>query len=175
MAVFGQNRFRMKLHTFDWKMLVAHTHDFAIIGPGGDFQALRQTCAFDHQRVIARGLERTWQIAKNSLLCVLDVRSLAVHQSLGVHDPAAKGLADALVAEAHAEYGDFPGKAPDQRHRHPGFIGRAGTRRNHDVLGLERCDFLQRDFVVAVDHDFLSQLAQILHQVVGERIIVVYH
>ena len=49
MAVLGLDRLGVKLHALDGHDLVAHTHDFAIIGPGRDFQALRQRFALYDQ------------------------------------------------------------------------------------------------------------------------------
>ena len=49
MTVFGQDGFRMELHALNIEFLVAYAHDFAVISPCGDFQAIRQRCAFDGQ------------------------------------------------------------------------------------------------------------------------------
>jgi hypothetical protein len=53
-------------------------------------------------------------------------RGLAVHQLLGMHDLAAEGRADALVAEADAEQRNLAGELLDRRHRDAGFGRRAG-------------------------------------------------
>ena len=98
-----------------------------------------------------------------------------MHQLLGVDDLAAEGLADALVAEAHAENRHLAGEFLDQRHRDARLVGRARAGRNHDMVGLERRDLLHRDLVVAEYPHLLAQLAEILHQVVGEGIVVVDH
>ena len=75
--------------------------------------------------------------------------SLAVHHALRAHDRAAERLADRLVAEAHAENRDLAGEALDQRHRDAGLVRRARPRRDHDALGRERVDLVERDLVVA--------------------------
>ena len=59
----------------------------------------------DHQRVVAGGLERLGQAGEHAGAVVADQRRLAVHDLRGPHDLAAEDLADALVAEAHAEDG----------------------------------------------------------------------
>jgi hypothetical protein len=92
-----------------------------------------------------------------------------------VHDMAAEGLADALVSQAHPENRDSAREALDQRDRHPGLVGRARPGRDNYILGLELGDPVQRDLVIAVHRHLLPQLAQVLHQVVGEGVVVVDH
>jgi hypothetical protein len=40
-AVLGEDGFGMKLHAFHRQLAVPHPHDLAIVGPGGDFEAVR--------------------------------------------------------------------------------------------------------------------------------------
>jgi hypothetical protein len=54
-------------------------------------------------------------------------------------------------------------------------VRRAGTRRNHDAVGLERKRLLDGQLVVAHDGQLRAQLAQILHQVIGKAVVVVNH
>ena len=44
-----------------------------------------------------------------------------------------------------------------------------------DVVRLQRGDAGEVDLVVADDFDLLAQLAEILHEVVGEAVVVVDH
>src|SRR5882762_2863671 len=59
------------------------------------------------------------------------------------------------------------------------FFGNAGilryTRagRNHDARWLQPFELLERHFVVAEDSEFFTQLAEILYEVVGERVVVI--
>src|SRR5690606_14457339 len=46
---------------------------------------------------------------------------------------------------------------------------------NADAVGLQGLDFLNGDLVVAVRVDIGTQLAEVLHEVVGEGIVVVEH
>jgi hypothetical protein len=59
----------------------------------------------DRQRVVAHHGQRIGQAGEDALALVMHRRGLAVHQLLGMHDLAAEGRADALVAEADAEQG----------------------------------------------------------------------
>ena len=43
------------------------------------------------------------------------------------------------------------------------------------MAGCQFLYFIQRDLVVPIDHDLLTQLPEILHQVVGERVVIVDH
>ena len=56
-----------------------------------------------------------------------------------------------------------------------GLTRRARPRRDDDVARLQGGDLVGRDLVVAIDAhvDGCIQLAQTLHQVVGERIVVI--
>src|SRR3989338_10665814 len=94
--------------------------------------------------MVARCGKLARQAAEPARSLMPDRRSLAVHQLPRVNDLAAEGLADALVSQADAEDGDFPGKFPDQRHRDAGLVRRAGSRGNHDAIRFEPGDVLDR-------------------------------
>ena len=175
MAELREDRLRMKLDPLHGQAPVANPHDFAIVGPGCNFELLRQGFALDDERVVACSFERLRDTAENALARVVNGRYFAMHQLPGVHDPAAEGLPDALVAETYAEDRDLTRKALDQRHRDAGFVGRARSGRNHDVRRPQRSHFFERYFVVAKHDDLLFQLTEVLHQVVRERIVVVDH
>ena len=96
-----------------------------------------------------------------------------MHQLLRTYDATAEGFTDGLVAEAHTQNGNLPGKAAQGRHRNAGFFGRAGARADHEVLGLEFGNFVQRDVVITAHVDFLAELGKILDDVVGEGVVVV--
>jgi hypothetical protein len=48
----------MELDTKDRELFVPQTHNFALGGFGGDFEAVRETRALDEQRVVAGRRER---------------------------------------------------------------------------------------------------------------------
>ncbi len=58
MAVVGEDAFRVELNAFDFECAVTHSHDHAVGGFGGDFEAVGQCVAFDDERVIAGRLNR---------------------------------------------------------------------------------------------------------------------
>src|SRR3984893_866278 len=58
MAVFGKDRFWMKLDAREWILTVPQPHDRAVIGPRGDLQLGGQTLAIDDERVVTGGRKR---------------------------------------------------------------------------------------------------------------------
>ena len=175
MAVLGEQRFGVKLHAFERQALMAHAHDFAVVGPGADVQAFGQAFALDHQAVIARARYRVGQALKHALSMVVHRRHFAVHQRFGAHNMAAKGFADGLMAQANAHNRQLAGKMLNRGHRNAGLARRTGAGAYHQILGLERFDFGRRDVVVAAHQHFLAELGEILHDVVGEAVVIVYH
>src|ERR1700686_1580800 len=83
-------------------------------------------------------------------------------------------LTDGLVTQTDPEQWDPAGERFDHFHRNTCFIRRTRPRRNKDSRRLERAlDLFDGDFVVAAHFDLLAQLTEILHEVVGKRIVVV--
>lgn len=53
MAVFGENRLRVKLHAGERVLAVTQAHHGPAVGPGGNFQLGREASGLNHERVIA--------------------------------------------------------------------------------------------------------------------------
>ena len=123
--------FGMELHALETTMrrelAVANAHDLAVLRPGRHFQSGRQRFALDGERVVARGGEGAGQAAEDARVGVMHRGSLAMHELAGMHDPAAEGGADRLVAEADAEQRQLAGEGLDRRHRDAGLGRRAGS------------------------------------------------
>ncbi len=98
-----------------------------------------------------------------------------MHEGLSADDLPAEGVTHRLVAQAHAEQRHLARERLDHFDRNTGVLGIARPRRDHDPFGRKFLDPLQRDLVVAEDLHLHPQLAEILHQVVGEGIVVVDH
>ena len=173
--VLGEQRLRMELHAFDREAAVAQAHDLAILGLGADLEAGGQRRALDDQRVIAGGDELIFDAGENPRAIMADARSLAVHHLLRAHHLAAERLADGLVAEAHAEDRNAPGQALDGLQRDPRLVRRARAGRQDQVGGRHGFDAFHRQFVIAHHAHFGTELAEVLHQVEGKRIVVVDH
>ena len=96
-----------------------------------------------------------------------------MHQALGADDVAAEGLADRLVAEAHAQDRQIGRGGRDQLQADAGLIRRAGTGREQHRFGLEGEGLGGGERIVA-DHARLGpQLVQIVDEVVGEAVIII--
>src|SRR5208282_3731918 len=60
-----------------------------------------------------------------------------------------------------------------QLHGNPGFLRSAWTGGNYNALGLPADNFVDGNLIVAMHFERTTQFAQVLGQVVGERIVVV--
>src|SRR5262249_30561954 len=98
---------------------------------------------------------------------------LAVHQVRRADDLRAEGLADRLMAETHPEDGRRAREAQYDVDADACVGGRARPGRDHDVRGRHDGDLLERDLVVADDLRVRAQLAEVLDEVVRERVVVV--
>src|SRR5574343_868689 len=174
-AVLGQDGFGVELHPLDVELSVAHAHDLAVVGPGGDLQAGRAALALDGQRVVTVDGELFGQAGEHAFLRGGDDAGLAVHLHLRPHDLAAKGRADTLVSEANAQDRQFAGKVLDGGDRDAGFGRRAGAGRDHQTVRLTRRAPFERDLVITENFDCGAEFAKVLHDVEGERVVVVHH
>src|SRR5262249_38293309 len=104
---------------------------------------------------------------------MLDLACFAVEEFRSPDDLAAERSADRLMPQAYTENGDFAGQALYQLHGNSRFTRSARARRNDDALGLAANDFVDGDFVVAMHFHVAAQLAKILREVIGERVVVV--
>src|SRR5437762_1590742 len=112
--------------------------------------------------MIARRLERPVDAAENALALMRDLRELAVHRGWRAHDLPAERLADRLQPKADAEHRDLRRGCFDKVEADAGLVGRAGTGREHDRVGVG-VDHLTRGHLVIAMHDDISpQLAKIM-------------
>src|SRR5713101_2359732 len=172
-----QHALRMELHALHREILMSQAHDDAgsvfVRSPCADFQVAWQILLGDDQRVISSRSHRRRQAAEDGLAIVLNLAGFAVHQVLRAHHLAAEGCADRLVSEADSEHGHFAREVADQFDADAGFLRSAGSGRNHDARGVHRLDLSDRHFVVAANLYPGAQFAQVLDEVVSERIVVI--
>ena len=93
----------------------------------------------------------------------------------GAGDGATERRTDRLVAEADAEHRQLARVLVDDVHHDAGAFRRARARGEQHPGGAEAGDLGHSDLVVAPDLALGAQLAQILHQVEDERVVVVDH
>jgi hypothetical protein len=175
----------MELHAFDGAMPVAQAHDGAgavfFGGPGADLEFGGEIFFFDDERVIACGRHGHGQALKDGSVVVHDGAGFAVHKIGCANYVAAEGFADGLVSEADSEDWNFSGEVADEIDADAGFARRARAGRNDNFFRMHARDFGHCDLIVAADFDvklaviviLRAQFADVLHQVVGERIVVV--
>ena len=177
-AALGEDAFGMELDALNGEgaMAQAHNHGVPIAvfgGAGGDGQFAGERALGHDERVIAGAGERGGQIVEDALAVVIDGAGFAVHEMGGADDLAAEGLADGLVAETDAEDGHFSGHVANERDENAGLAGCTGAGREQNALGPQSFHLLDGQLVVAIDLDLCAQFAQVLDQVVGERVVVV--
>src|SRR5579875_3755753 len=123
--------------------------------------------------MVARGQKRRRQALEDRAAVVVNLTGLSVIDCTGTDDAPAEGFADRLMSQTDAEQWDLPGKPANDFERDPGAAGCSRPGRDHNALGPQPGDFFDADLIVATHDELLAELAQILRQVVGKRIVVV--
>jgi len=83
-------------------------------------------------------------------------------------------MADALMAQANPQERQTRPEGADDVVGQAGFARRTRPGRNEDALRVELADLVNGNLVVAADFQGYLHLAQILDEIVGERIVIVY-
>src|SRR5256885_909041 len=104
---------------------------------------------------------------------MLDLAGLAMHQVTSANHVAAECSPDRLMSQADAENWRLSCHMTNQLHADAGVVRRARPRGDDDPLWPHALDLRGRDLIVAAHLNLLPQFAQILHQVVGEGIVVI--
>src|ERR1035437_8829034 len=172
MTVLGGNALGMKLHAVHRQARMRETHHQAIVGFGVNGQFARHASALDHQRMIARRLERPVDAAQHAGAGVLDLEHLAVRRRRA-HSLAAERVADRLMPEADTEDRNVRCGLGNQIEADAGFVRGAGPGRQHDRLRIVGDHVGGRNLVVAMHDDVRPQPAQVMEQVDGEAVVVV--
>ena len=96
-----------------------------------------------------------------------------MHKVLSILDPAAERLYDCLMPEANSQHGNPPHHLADDGDGHAGIFGSSRAGGNHQVRRPEISRFPDSDLVMPPYRDPRSQDGQCLHQIVGERVVVI--
>ena len=176
MAVLGEEALGVELHAVDGQFAVAQAHQFvAVLGPRRGLKHSRQRIV-DHQAVVARGGERRRQPGEHAATIMADAAGLAVHQPAGALDHAAESLTDRLVAQAHAQQRHARGGGGGDQGQADARLGRrARARRDHQAVWALGQHLGNGLLIVAVDRHLGAQFPQVLHQVVGETVVIIDH
>src|SRR5215831_12113981 len=124
--------------------------------------------------MVTTGLEWLLQSTKDCLAVVIYFGRFTVKEFARAHNLATKRLRYRLVTETNTEYRQLAGEVLDDLQRYARVIWSSGPGRYHDSIWLEfGFDFLNCDLIITTHFDLLAQIAEILHEVVSERIVVV--
>ncbi len=172
-TVFGEDGLGVELNAVDRKLLVHEAHDGAILSFRGDLQAIGQGVALDDEGVVAGGCDRAGKAGENTFASMENRGCFAMHEVFCADDFTSKNLADGLVAEADAEDGSGVTKLADDITTDASFVWRAGARGDANALGGEFADFVDAHSIIANHLHFRAKLAKVLHEVVGEGVVVI--
>ena len=173
-SFFGCKRFGMELNAPDGKLPVADTHNLSFVGAGGYQKALREGFGLDEEGVVAGCDQGVGQALEQVLLLVPDRGSLAVHDPVRPSDSGPERLPNALVPEANPEEGLDPSPLCDGGETDAGLVGVAGPRGKDEPVEGSCFDLIQWLEVIAHDLALSTELTEILYQVIGKGIVVVY-
>src|SRR5258708_7660655 len=169
----------MKLHAFDWIPLMAEAHDsfrpIRLGRPGAHFEFGRQVLFLHDERVITGCGEWRLKVFEDRSSVMLHLTRFAVHKVGCAYDFPAESSPQSLMAQADAQNRQFAGQMPEKIDADTCLLWGTRPGRDHNTLRAHGLNFFDRDLVVAADYHFRTQFAQILHQVVGERIVIIEH
>jgi len=123
--------------------------------------------------MITGGRHRHRETLKDRSVVVHHRARLAMHKMSGANHAAAKGFPDCLVTEADPKHWNFSCEAADQIDADARVMRRARTGGNDNPLRPQVLDLVDRDLIVAANLDLRAQLADVLNEVVSERIVIV--
>ena len=170
----GKHTLRVELHPFNRQTPVANTHDFTIIHSGsGHFETVRQAGVLDSEGVIACCGEWIRHPFKDTRVCVLDLTGFAMHQSSCAYNFASECLSDGLMPKADTKNWEEPGTAGYCLNRNAGLSRRARAWRHKQMGWCKLDNVINRDLVITFDHHFSAEFAEIVDDVIGERVVII--
>ena len=123
--------------------------------------------------MVAGGRKGRGQALEDAGAAVLDGREFAVHLAGGADDFSPEVLAHGLMAEADAQDGFFSGEGLYDVDTYTGIGGGARAGRNEHTVGVQPLGLGGSELVIAEHAHAHAQLAEVLDEVEGERIVVV--
>ena len=159
------------------KRPVTHPHDFAVVGPGGDLEAVGQRGALDRERVVTRRRERRGQLPLNTpspvcamasvLPCMSALRRAPPCRRRRGRSPGGRGTRRGSACVAP--------KRSITASEMPASVGVHGPGDMQMRSRRQARDLVQRNFVVAGHVHVFAEFAEVLDEVVGEAVVVVDH
>jgi hypothetical protein len=125
--------------------------------------------------VVSHGLEWRRDVLKDVLPVVVDKRGFAVHETRSTVYLTAIHRAEALMSEANPEHGN---PACEMFYRISRdtviFDGFAGPWGNDKVRRIKCDQIIKRDLIIAEDAYLRAELTEVLDEIIGEGVIVIY-
>jgi len=172
--MLGGDAFRVKLHAVHTQFPVADPLNDPVSTGRRDLKAIGNLSGINGQGMIAGRLEGIGHTGKHACSGVRYFADLAVHGFRRTHDLAAEHLTNALIAEAHTKQRNAPGGFLDQLQTNPRRIGVARAGGYDDAVRRQSDHLIGTERIVAVHDNLHAQLADVVEQVVGEAVVVIY-
>ena len=123
--------------------------------------------------MIADGGKGIRKSVKYAHVTMIYHRGLTVHYRLRLPDGCAIAVPDTLVPQADTQQGHSGTEMPYDVIRDACVLGSRGSGRDNDIPRLHFFNLVYGGLIIALDHNLLTQFAQVLKQVIGETIIVI--
>src|SRR5262245_16192766 len=164
----------MELDSVDGKRHVGQCHDEPVVAASRHGEVGRQTLLADHERVVSAGLEGLGKPAEDRRPVVRHARALPMTRLRSAGDGPAVECRDRLMAETDPEkrYPRTFGLG-DRRHGLPGLFGPTRARGDDDGARTHPDHLGGSETVIARDAHVGVELAERLHEVEREGVVVV--
>src|SRR5690242_2006690 len=117
--------------------------------------------------------KRLPEVLENGAAVVHDLAGLSVHEVRRANHLSCKGRSQRLMSQTHSENRQLACEVTKYVHADARFVGCAGAWGDHNALGMQGFD-LANSHLVVTSHDYVrTKFSQVLHQVVGERVVIV--
>lgn len=169
----------MELHALErslaWRTAAANAHHDSILGGGALLEAFADRARRHRQRVVAGREQRIGKALEPAAAIVPHEARAAMHGARAPLHPHPQRGGDDLVTEAHAEQGNPSCEPPDERNRDAALGRPARPRGEQDRRRPQRLRLRLAQAVAAMDRDPQRRVdpPDLLHEVVGERVVVV--
>ena len=173
LTVLCRNRLGVELYSKSRKLSVPDTHDNIVVGPGCNIENTGGGVAFDDERMITSCGKPIGNSCEDPLPIVIDCRDFYMDDGRCLDNRSAEGLADRLMSQTYPKNRNRRVESGDEINADAGFIRSAWSWGDHDVVGLQCRDLLDRHCVVPHDANLGAKLSEVLHQVEGEGIVIV--
>src|SRR2546426_7476352 len=86
---------------------------------------------------------------------------------------SAECLSNSLMSQTDAQNGLLGLKVLNQFQSNAGLVRLPWSRGDHDSVWVPAFNFRDLDLIIAVNFQVLAQFTQILHEIIGKRIIII--